>query len=193
MKALAIISIAALTITAMSSGVHAKDWFKKVDLIKDGIDAVPIDVRAGSNNYTSMKSTKHRFLLRSYSKAKSGKVIVSAHWLSGSGTAKKWDEYALQRGSNRELKATHKSHLALNKVSWVRSPVRSCKNLLNAKTAQGMSKNAVLSKEWTTTAIASFAFEAYARRKIHAKQVFRPTYSKKKSLNYKVQVRCLAK
>ncbi|MEO0920391.1 MAG: hypothetical protein AAFX98_06800, partial [Pseudomonadota bacterium] len=70
---------AAMTFGAMAapSTAMAGSWVESVKVERDGIDVVPIDVRANMGGYTSVKTSAHRFGLRLYARAKSGKRIAA--------------------------------------------------------------------------------------------------------------------
>src|SRR5690606_8049027 len=77
-KATAILSAATVVIAAaLSTAAEAKDWIEKVDIVKGGVDVVPVEVRANANGYTGMKTKDHAFGLRLYAKATSGERIVA--------------------------------------------------------------------------------------------------------------------
>ena len=96
----------------------AKDWIQSVSVKSDGIDVVPIQVRAGATKFSSVKPQNHKFTLRIRAKAKSGKRIVAAK---------------VGSGKLREVKRTFAFKVPTTKIHWKgSSAVDRCNKLLNA-------------------------------------------------------------
>ncbi|MEP0940264.1 MAG: hypothetical protein ABJH63_20245 [Rhizobiaceae bacterium] len=185
----------------------AKDWIQTVSVKSDGIDVVPIQVRAGANKFQSVKPQNHKFSLRIRAKAKSGKRIVAAKIGSHNGVdyfeagGGKWEQRLAHRdvgsGTLRDVKRTFSFMVPTTKIRWKgTNAVDRCNKVLNAKIASGMSRNAALSKNWNTTAHAYFQLDAVAATKAKAKKNkwnISNTTNERAWASYKVNVRCLGK
>jgi hypothetical protein len=182
------------------------DWIEKVDIIANGIDTTPILVTANANGYKTTKTKNHKFLLRLYAKAKSGKRIVAGkvgtyggvrYWEGGSSY---WDKrlsrQAVSGGKKRTMRYSYTPVVPVSKIQWQgNSPLKACRQLLHIKTSSGQSKGAVLSKAWTTHAYAVVQFDAVATKKKNAKKMnwaIKNTTWERKTLSYRIPVHCLA-
>lgn len=203
MKLLSKTTIVAMALAASVSGASAKDWIEKVDLVKDGIDMVSIEVMPDSHDYVAMKNKEHRFLLRGYVSAKKNKRVAMAKFKSGN-AHHAWKYTPPSRnygqGKKRQVSISVKPTISLSKVIWERSPIESCKQLHRTKKAQGQSSNQILSKNHKIMALAKFDMRGYAMKPKQA-QKSRPANFKwhgaknatgeSKGLLYKVKVTCL--
>lgn len=63
-------------LASVATGAMAKDWIEKVEVKRDGIDVIPVEVKANAYNYTKIKSGNHRFLLRLSAKATNGERLL---------------------------------------------------------------------------------------------------------------------
>ena len=194
------------TTLAFTATAHAKDWIEKVDIVNDGIDLVPIEVKAGGNGYSSIKTNKHRFNLRLYARAKKGKRIAGG--VVGSGDPRfleasggEWQRLLAFRdigsGKRRELKLSKSYNIPVSKLVWVGSdPVEKCNQVLANKVQQGKSKASLLKSGLSTSAKVLFKFDAAAARpKVAEKNKVKigNHTSERKGMNYSVVVKCLAK
>jgi len=192
---------------AMAGPASAKDWIENVDLGPDGIDLVPIEVRAGGNGYSAIRTSQHRFSIRLYARAKSGKRIAAGKLGSHNGTGYfesdggRWTVSFAGRdvgsGSLRTLQRTYSIVAPVARLGWHGAdPVEACNALLATKMNQGMSRAEVLSEHRTTTANVFFQFEAVAARRKNAENGtinLGNTTTERGSDTYPVRVRCLAK
>lgn len=195
----AICFAAALPNTAM-----AKDWIEKVQVEKDGIDIVPIEVAANAAGYTSIKSGSHKFGLRLFARATSGERIVAMKVGSYKDVlyfeyAAKWNESFSNRDVGAGTRRTVDLHIdrviALNKLTWHGSdPLGSCALNLKHLTAKGISKAAALGTTHTVKAYAHFELDAVAARKSTAtnhKWGMANTTNQRGATMYEVAVKCL--
>jgi len=201
---------AALTFGAMAapSTAMAGSWVESVKVERDGIDVVPIDVRANMGGYTSVKTSAHRFGLRLYARAKSGKRIAAGivgsdapvAYFESAGNSK-WNRRLSHRdvgnGKLRTMDRTFSYNVPVSKLTWHgRDPLSACNHMLSQKMAQGMTRAAVLSQPRIVTARVYFEFEAVAAKKSKAakpsKIKIQNTSKKRDSYFYDVRVRCLS-
>ena len=42
-------------LASVATGAMAKDWIEKVEVKRDGIDVIPVEVKANAYNYTKIK------------------------------------------------------------------------------------------------------------------------------------------
>ncbi|MBZ0163272.1 MAG: hypothetical protein K8H74_11220 [Notoacmeibacter sp.] len=198
-------AIAAICITAaLPQAATAKDWIEKVQIAKDGIDIVPIEVSANAAGYTAVKTGSHKFGLRLYARATNGERIVAMK--AGSYKDVLYFEYATQWNegfSNRDVGAGSKRTvdlhidrvIPLKKLTWQGSDPRArCALNLESLIAKGMSKTAALAKIHTVKAYAYFELDAVAARKNKAengKWSLKNTTSQRDAATYEVLVKCL--
>ncbi len=191
-------------ITMLSSAAHAKDWIHKVDIAKRGVDTRKVEVAANAKGYTKMKTSKHRFGLGVYARAKRGKRIGMMKIYTAAGINKKtsW-RYTLPfktigSGTRKRVRRSIRPEIPTSRVTWHKSPVAACNLLKYRKMSNGMSKHAVLSKAWNVTAKAKFHVVAYAEKPKYARKsglsfLNRHSYtSKAVEMIYPVKVRCLS-
>ena len=198
-------TLLATIMIAAPQTAFAKDWIQTVSVKSDGIDVVPIQVRAGSTKFTSVKPQNHKFTLRIRAKAKSGKRIVAAKVGSHNGVlyfeagGGKWERRLAHRdvgsGKLREVKRTFSFMVPTTKIHWKgTNAVARCNQVLNAKIAGGMIRSAALAKSWNTTAHVYFQLDAVAATKAKAKKNkwnISNTTHERAWTSYKVNVRCL--
>lgn len=203
-------TIAAVGSVALLLGVpgavEAKDWIEKVQISKDGIDAVPIEVSASGQSYTSIKTKKHRFLMKLYAKATSGERIVAGRVGSYKGvrvfegaTPGKFDQVLEGReiggGESRTVSRPYDIDVNLTAVTWSKNPVDVCKEMLADKRTKGYSVAEVLGKNWNAKTSVHFEFDAVAARAGKAKSGkwnISNTEWQRHSMSYPVDVKCLA-
>lgn len=206
LKQLSTIALSAGIAISAAGAASAKDWIEKVQIERDGIDALSIKVSANSNGYTGIKSNAHRFLLRLYARATNGERIVagkvgmhsSVLYFEGDGNL--WnlrlDGREMYSGSKRTVDRTIAPVIPTSKIKWhLVDPVMACNALLSSKVAGGQSPLAVLGKEWNTAVNVEFTFDAVAAHKKKAesgKWDIGSTTSQRDSYIYKVNVTCLA-
>ncbi|MEO0637273.1 MAG: hypothetical protein AAFY73_11550 [Pseudomonadota bacterium] len=205
----ATIALAAIATITPATTAHALDWIERVKVERSGIDMVPVDVRAGGNGYSSLKTGSHTFNLRLYAKAKSGKRIAMGAVGSYNGV-RRWEASSLVHwthnlrhrdlgaGTLRTMDRTFSYTVPLSKVTWHgANPAQACNALLSKAMNKGTSKAAFLSQHRITTARVFFQFDAVAARKNVARKpsklTLSNTTSERKSGFYDVRVRCLAK
>lgn len=200
-------AIATAAVVAISVPAQAKDWIESVQVSRDGIDLKPITVRAGGNGYAAIDTNKHRFSLRLYARAKSGKRIVGAKLGSGNGVgyweadggnwAKTYNWRAVGSGSKRTWQMTDSVVAPVSKLTFVgKDPIAACNALMAKKRSQGMSRTEVWGQDWTTSAKVMFQLDAVAARKGKAKKnqvSLQNTTSQRKSSTYDVSVKCKAR
>ena len=198
--------IAAALVVSLTSAASAKDWIETVKLTKDGIDTVPIEVSANAGGYTGIKTSGHRFLLKLHARATSGERIVAMKLgaykavnyfeASGSGWHKSFDHRDVGSGTKRTVTLSTRPVVPTAKLLWQGpSPKAACEANLAQQMAKGMSKSAVLSKDWMVSARAYFGLDAVAARKNKAKKnkwSLKNTTNKRDGLAYQVRVRCIA-
>ncbi|GAA0779026.1 hypothetical protein E1180_19265 [Roseibium denhamense] len=197
-------ALIAATLASLTTGAVAKDWIEKVEVKKDGIDVIPVEVSANSNAYTGIASNSHRFLLRLYGKATSGERIVAMKVGSfkgvryfeadGSLWSKSFKNRDVGSGTKRSVAITYKPVLPLNKVRWQGwDPRQACALNMDKKIKSGMTKAQVLSKTWTVTAKAYFELDAVAAKKGKAKNNkwnIKNTTDQRDGYGYEVRVKC---
>lgn len=197
-------AIVVLTLAGLSGGAAAKDWVETVQVKKDGIDVIPVEVTANSNAYTGIASNSHRFLLRLYGKATSGKRIVAmkvgtfkgVRYFEADGAlwSKRFQHRDVGSGSKRTVAITYKPTIPVNKLRWQGwDPRQACALNMDKKIKSGMSKSEVLSKEWITTAKAYFELDAVAAKKGKAKNNkwnIKNTTNQRDGYGYEVRVKC---
>ncbi|MEO0543628.1 MAG: hypothetical protein AAFY99_07400 [Pseudomonadota bacterium] len=201
-------TLVALGAIAAPATATAGSWVESVKVERDGVDIVPIDVRANMGGYTSVKTSAHRFGLRLYARAKSGKRIAAG--IVGSDTALGYFEYAggskwTRRLSHRDvgngtlstMDRTFSYNIPVSKLTWHgRDPLAACNHMMSQKMGQGMTRAAVLSQNHIVTARVYFEFEAVAAKKSKAtkpaKIKIQNTSKKTDAYYYDVRVRCLS-
>lgn len=201
-------ALCAISAVAAPSTAMAGNWVESVKVERDGIDIVPIDVRANLGGYTSVKTSAHRFGLRLYAKAKSGKRIAAGMvgsnapigYFESAGNAK-WTRRLSHRdvgnGTLRTMDRTFSYNIPVSKLTWHgRDPLAACNHMLAQKMGLGMTRAAVLSQPRIVTARVYFEFEAVAAKKSKAtkpsKIKIQNTSKKSDSYYYDVRVRCLS-
>lgn len=169
---------------------------ERVDIVKEGIDTKAAIVKANGNGYTTFENTSHRYMVRVFAKAKGANAVFwtgisdnptgsrGLHFQQSSpARSKGWGVYKKSITFEADLKKTH----------WWGTPGKACRDNLKKQMAKGMRKQAVLSREWQTTAIAVFYFVAAAdNRSGNKKGKHSGAESAHKSLNYPVKVICRA-
>jgi len=199
-------ALAAAALLSMTSTGFAKDWIEKVSVKRDGIDVKVIEVSADANGYTGIKTSKHRFLLNLYAKATNGERIVAMKlgafhdvlYFEGSGNA--WHKSFAHRdvgsGSKRTVSIGYTPEIPVQKLSWHGSdPRKQCELNLKNQMKKGLSKTAVLSKDWTVKARAYFELDAVAARKKTAqnnKWSLKNTTNQRGGMTYDLTVKCNA-
>lgn len=200
------LALAAAALATLTSGAVAKDWIEKVEVKRDGIDAVPIEVSANKNGYTGIKSTSHRFLLRLHARATNGERIVAMKLGSFKGVRYfeanpgQWSKSFAHRdvgsGTKRTVTFNYKPVLPMGKIRWHgKNPKAACNARLAQEMQKGLSKSQALTKVLTTSAKAYFELDAVAARKKKAeknKWNIGNTTNQRDGATYKVQVKCLA-
>lgn len=189
----------------IAAPAHAKDWIDKVDVIASGIDAVPIEVTANLNGYQSIKTKNHKFSVRLFARAKSGKRIaagkVGTHksvefFEADNGWSRNLAHRDVGGGQLKQLKREFQFNVPVSGISWVgANPVQVCRDMLIQKVNSGQKKTTVLSKNRMVGAKAWFSFSAVAARPKAAKSgkfSLSNATSETKSYIYPVQVRCLS-
>ena len=204
-KTIAKTTLLAAAIASIATGAVAKDWIEKVEVKRDGIDVIPIEVTANSYNYNKIKTNSHRFLLRLYGKATNGERIVAMKVGSFKGVlyfeadgalwSKSFQNRDVGSGSKRTVAITYKPTIPLNKVKWQGwNPKQACSANLDKKIKGGMKKSEALSRTWTVTAKAYFELDAVAARKNKAKNNkwnMKNTTNQRDGYGYEVRVKCL--
>lgn len=198
-------SVAAAVVAAISSGAVAADWIETVELSRDGIDAVPVEVSANAGGYAGIKSANHKFLLKLYARATSGERIVAmklgafSNVLYFESDGGMWSRSFRGRdvgsGTLRTVDFHHDAVVPAGKIKWhMVDPVSACTANLQNKMNGGMFKAQALSQAWTVSANAYFELDAVAARKNKAKQNkwnIGNTTNKRDGLIYPVKVKCL--
>jgi hypothetical protein len=199
-------AVAMLAMVGAFSGVaEAKDWIDKVQISRDGIDVIPIEVSASGNSYKSIKTKKHRFLMKLYAKATSGERIVAGRVGSYKGvrvfegaTPGKFDQVLDGRemggGEARTVSRPYDVDVSLSAVTWSKNPVEVCNDMLADKKTKGYSVAEVLGKTWDAKTYVYFEFEAVAARAGKAKNDkwnIKNTAGQRHSISYSVDVKCL--
>lgn len=191
--------------SSLATGALAKDWIEKVEVKRDGIDVIPVEVSASSYNYTKIKSKSHRFLLRLYGKATNGERIVAMKvgsfknvlYFEGDGSlwSKGFQNRDVGSGSKRTVSISYKPTIPLKRIKWQGwDPVQACSLNLDKKIKSGMKKSVALGKTWTVSAKAYFELDAVAARKNKAKKnkwTLKNTTHQRDGYGYKVTVKCL--
>lgn len=191
---------------AMPSGAEAKDWIDKVEISRDGIDVVPIEVTASAKGYKAIKTSQHRFLLRLYAKATPGERIVAGKVGSykvvrmfEAGEPGKWDQVLEGReiggGEAKSVSRSYSVTIKLSQVTWSKNPVDVCNEMLSDKRKKGYSVAEVLGKNWDAKTYVYFEFQALAARAGKAKSDkwnINNTAGQRHSFAYSVPVTCLA-
>ena len=192
-------------LSSIATGAMAKDWIEKVQVSKDGIDVIPVEVSANSHKYTGVKSNSHRFLLRLYGKATNGERIVAMKvgsfkgvlYFEGDGSlwSKSFQHRDVGSGSKRTVAISYKPTIPLKKIKWNGwNPREACALNMDKKIKGGMSKQQVLSKTWIVSAKAYFELDAVAAKKGKAKKNkwnFKNTTNQRDGGTYEVRVKCL--
>ncbi|WEX10744.1 hypothetical protein [Chelativorans sp. AA-79] len=197
--------LAAGLLVAVSSGALAADWIETVEVSRDGIDIVPVEVSANAGGYVGVKSPSHKFLLRLYARATSGERIVAMKLGAFSGVlyfegdggmwSRSFKGRDVGSGSRRTVDFHHDAVVPAGKIKWqMADPVMACTANLQNKVNGGMSKTQVLSQAWTVSANAYFELDAVAARKNKAAQNkwnIGNTANQRDGLTYPVTVKCL--
>ena len=205
-----IIASAILATTVLATGValpgaaSAKDWIEKVQVEKDGIDVVPVEVSAKIGGYTGIKTNSHKFLLGLYAKATNGERIVAMKvgsfkgvlYFEGDGDlwSKSFDNRDVGAGTKRTVSINYNPVIPMDKIDWYGSdPKTRCDLNLQQMMKQGMTKQQVLSQPREVKAYAYFELDAVAARKNKAengKWNLSNTTSQRDGYNYEVLVTC---
>lgn len=174
------ISMAALT------GIAAANPIQTVSINKDGVDIVPIEVTAGANSFTSIKSQSHKFGLKLYAKADWGKKVRRARVGSGEfplieAAPTIWTQ-SYNNNSRTFSKSVSKT-IPMHQITFHgNDPVKAC----NAKLASH--RNALVTG--TTTKVSAY-FKLYATNKTGTNGA--TSNSKSAWIWYPVTVKCLPK
>ncbi|MEM9634905.1 MAG: hypothetical protein AAGA50_26485 [Pseudomonadota bacterium] len=198
-------TILAAAIAGIATSATAKDWIEKVQVKRDGIDVIPIEVTANASNYKAIKTKSHRFLLRLYGKATKGERIVAMKVGSfknvlyfeadGALWSKSFQNRDVGSGSKRSVSISYKPVIQLKKVRWQGwNPQQACSINLDKKIKSGMKKKDALAKTWTVSAKAYFELDAVAARKNKAKNGkwnMHNTTNQRGGYGYDVTVKCL--
>jgi hypothetical protein len=200
------LTLAAAALATLTSGAVAKDWIQSVEVKRDGIDVVPIEVSANKTGYTGIKSNSHRFLLRLHAKAKSSKRIVAMKLGSFQGVlyfeaspglwSKSFAHRDVGSGTKRTVTFNYKPVVPMGKIRWHgKNPKAACNARLAQEMQKGLTKSQALSKVLTTSAKAYFELDAVAAKKQKAvknKWNIGNTTNQRDGATYQVQVKCLA-
>lgn len=192
-------------LASVATGAMAKDWIENVDVKRDGIDVIPVEVKANSYNYTKIKSGNYRFLLRLSAKATSGERIVAmkvgsfknVQYFEADGAlwSKSFQNRDVGAGTKRTVSISYKPVIPMAKVKWQGwDPVQACSLNLDKVLKGGMKKSAALSKTWTVSAKAYFELDAVATKKNKAeknKWSLKNTTHQRDGYGYDVTVKCL--
>lgn len=209
-KAVLRATLLAAALSLPLGSASAKDWIDKVDLAKDSLDLIPVQVLSNANGYTKLKATNHTFSLRLFARAKKGKRIaagavgaydgVQVGALSGKRWGRNLSHKDVGAGKLRQLKRTFYFKVPIRKVNWWgASAIHRCNTLLQQKMAKGMSKQQVLAKNWMVEADVFFQFQAVAARPKTAVKLdlnnhynnLKQSTRERKSAPYRVKVQCL--
>lgn len=198
------VSVAMLAIAGTNNAANAKDWIETITLSKNGIDAVPVEVRANNGGYTSVKTASHRFLLKGRAKATSGERIGVAYFHSypahNTGWRYRVPHRDLGSGKRRDVTIPFNPTIKTNEVVWTINPVAACNATMNQLNSQGMSSHQVLSQVRDATARARFYFTAYAMKPKKAQNlppintdtfIISNSTNETTTLHYDVRVKCL--
>ncbi|GGB52825.1 hypothetical protein GCM10011316_26090 [Roseibium aquae] len=189
----------------VTTSVMAKDWIETVEVKRDGIDTIPIEVSANATKYTGIKSGSHKFLLRLHARATSGERIVAMKVGSFKGVryfeadGNHWSKSFANReiggGSKRTVSVSFAPTIPVNKIRWQGwDPREACALNLDKKIKSGMSRSEALSKTWTVSAKAYFELDAVAARKNKAapgQWNMKSTTTQRAGNTYDVAVKCL--
>ncbi|MEE4010990.1 hypothetical protein V1T76_02945 [Roseibium sp. FZY0029] len=192
-------------LASVATGAMAKDWIEKVEVVRDGIDIVPVQVKANSYNYTKIKSGSHRFLLRLSAKATNGERIVAmkvgsfknVQYFEADGDlwSKSFQNRDVGAGTKRTVSLSYTPVIPTAKLKWQGwDPVQACSLNLDKVLKGGMKKKDALSKTWTVSAKAYFELDAVAAKKNKAekhKWTMKTTSHQRDGYGYDVTVECL--
>jgi len=200
-----VLALAIATTSLLPNMAYAKDWIESVQISKNGVDIIPIEVRSNGSGYTSIKTNSHRFLFSLYARATNGERIVgaalstkTAEFFEGQDASewrKKFTGRDVGAGTLRTWNSSFDPNVPVSKITWINgSPVDKCNALLAQKRQNGSSKIAVLNQKQSTTALAKFSLQAVATRKIRAKNNswdYGNSDTERAYLSYSVSVSCL--
>jgi hypothetical protein len=195
-------------IAALSAPTYANaaDWIETVSIQKNGIDIIPVEVRSNGTQYTSIKTSSHRFIFKLRARAKSGKRIVggalgtlaATDYFEAQGNSawiKRFKGRDVANGTLRTWQLGYEPNIPISKLNWVgKDPVAQCNALLANKRQQGSSRFSILNTAQMTTANAYFKLDAVAARTRKAKNHswnINSSTQQAASMNYQVQVTCL--
>lgn len=176
--------------TAVFAGAMASaqaNPIETVSIAKDGIDVVAIEVQAGANSFTSIKSTSHKFTLKLYAKAKWGKKVRRAKVASGTAILFEASPAIWNKTYNNNSRTFQKSiwqTIPMSKITFSgNNPVQAC----NEKLASH--RNALTSGA-TAQVTAYFDLQVTNKTKITSNS---SSHEKNGWMWYPVKVKCLPK
>ena len=191
---------AATAFLCLSAASAQAAKIEKVDMVKEGIDLTPIEVRANSNGYVAIRTQSHRYLVRVFAKGNGGNHIywaaVASYKNVNPFTATA--TYFSQKAPNgSDGWGVYKKSLAISagtaNTTWGLDPVGACRENLNKQVANGMKRSDVLRREWKVQAYATLYFNVAADSRSRIKKRKTSKGSSEygsRSIHYPVVVLC---
>lgn len=168
---------------------------ERVDIVKEGIDTKAAIVKATGNGYAGFENTSHRYMVRLFAKARGSNAVYATSISRDRNGAKTYFKQLAPVGTKGwgVYKKSVVFDAKLTKTHWWGTPGEACRENLKNQMAKGLRKEAVLSREWQTKAIAVFYFGAAAAKPSNIKKgKYNGADNLKKALNYPVKVICRA-
>jgi len=195
------LALALLTATSANTLASSSSHFEKVDIVSEGIDLVPIVVRANAAGYNGYEKEIHTYSVRLFAKAKGARNVFAAGIGNKPGmshievTAGKWlFRHVTPEGDDGwgVYKKSIKFNAKATEIEWYKSPIQACKDNITIQKAKGMPQAAVLDREWNVQANAKIRFYAGAANKIHIKnrQFQQSGQTLQENISYPVNVKC---
>ena len=192
---------AATTLLCLSAGSAQAAKLEKVDMVKEGIDLTPIEVRANSNGYVAIRTKSHRYAVRVFAKAKGANHIHSANVASLKNDSARLGRggptfFVQQAPAGSNGWGVYKNSLLFDAETahsrWTAHPMTVCDQNMKKQIANGMKKSDVLRREWKlqTQAVLYFTVAANTKSRIKKGQTGGSSEYGTRSLAYPVVVLC---
>lgn len=158
-------ALAATTLLCLSVGSAHAGKITEVNMVPDGIDITPVEVRANSNGYVAIRTKSRGYSVRVFAKGKGTNHIywaAVASYKNVNPFTRTATYYHQKAPNGSDGWGVYKKNLlvraATENTSWALDPVAACKDNLKKQVANGLKKSDVLRREWKVKAYANLYF-----------------------------------
>lgn len=194
-------AVAATTLLCLLAGSAQAGKIEKVDLVREGINMTPIEVRANSNGYVAIRTKSHKYALRVFAKGKRGNHIFSANVASFKNTSSRLGKggptffvHKAPGGSDGwgVYKTSVQFYAETAHSKWTVHPKTVCDENLKKQVANGMKRSDVLRRDWKlqTHAVLHFTVGVDSKNRIKKKKTGGSSEYGSRKLAYPVVVLC---